>query len=217
MKKITNREEVIKAMQELNVYEALGDFISEISIFEYETHELLMSPVKPNENLIFLLEGSLIFYLIEESGHILSVGRTDWRTMMGEEKLFDSTHETIYVEARSKVRILAVPYELCHREREHNVAFLQIIIQKMLQKSNHERQFPGSTDTIRDKFLFYIQYLCPDKQMTSVNEAAETINCSCRQLHRVLNDLTAEGVISHIGKGIYKMSPRDGGSGSFIA
>jgi len=105
--------------------------------------------------------------------------------------------------------MLAVPYSLCKKECERNVAFLQLIIRKMLEKNNHERQFPRSSDTTKDKFLFYIKYLCPEHRMSSVNDVAETINCSCRQLHRVLKELTDEGVLLHVGKGRYEL----GGTG----
>jgi len=76
MKIITDSEQILNAMKNLNALEALEKYASEIRILEYETHELLMSPVQHNDNLLFIFEGSIIFYVLQENGQIISLDET---------------------------------------------------------------------------------------------------------------------------------------------
>lgn len=206
MKKITDKNKIKKAMEEVGLDVCFSGEPQGISIQEYEKGELLMSPLKKNQNLWFLLDGYVMVYQIDENGVLNARGIDRAGSMLGDTELFIEEYGTLFVEARTQLHVLVVPFFICRKEIEDNIPFLHFLIRNVIKKELHHHQIEAEAGTTREKVIFYIRNLCEDQCMRNVNAAVDAIHCSHRQLHRILKNLCEEGVLQKVGKGSYKIS-----------
>lgn len=51
----------------------------------------------------------------------------------------------------------------------------------------------------------YLKYNCKNNTFKGIEKVATILNCSSRQLQRVLNKLETENIVRKVGKGSYKL------------
>ena len=59
---------------------------------------------------------------------------------------------------------------------------------------------------LNQRVLTYIRYRCVGGELRGLEQASSHLNCSSRQLQRILNKYEEDGVVTKIGKGSYKLS-----------
>ena len=58
---------------------------------------------------------------------------------------------------------------------------------------------------LKQRVLTYMQYKCSKGELKGIQQAAFHLNCSTRQLQRILNQYEAAGIVIKTGKGTYKL------------
>jgi Mn-dependent DtxR family transcriptional regulator len=61
-------------------------------------------------------------------------------------------------------------------------------------------------DSLEERLLFYMEKRCEGQILQGVEKAASSIQCSKRQLLRILKRLTEEGIVVKTGKGRYQLT-----------
>ena len=59
--------------------------------------------------------------------------------------------------------------------------------------------------SLKQRVLTYMKYKCGNGELRGLQQAAFHLNCSARQLQRILNQYEAEGKVEKIGKGAYRL------------
>jgi len=205
MKRIYDRHSVQTAMEKTGLMQCMKDIDPGILICEYSPGELVISPLKPATSIMFFLEGNAAVYVLDENETMVTAAREMTGGMVGDPELFLENYPSAYIEARTTVRMLALPYGLCLRELRTNEKFTHFLIRQILLRENRKRQIDYTGSSTREKVLFYVRTLCPNQCITSITSVADTVHCSYRQAQRIIRDLTEEGLLVRTGKGMYKL------------
>ena len=59
--------------------------------------------------------------------------------------------------------------------------------------------------SLKQRVLIYMKYKCSKEELKGLQQAAFHLNCSARQLQRILNQYEADGIVTKTGKGAYKL------------
>ena len=59
---------------------------------------------------------------------------------------------------------------------------------------------------LKQRVLTYMKYKCANGELKGLQQAAFHLNCSARQLQRILNQYQADGIIIKTGKGAFKLN-----------
>lgn len=65
--------------------------------------------------------------------------------------------------------------------------------------------FDAAPASLKERVLTYMQYRCGGNELRGLERAAFHLNCSSRQLQRILNQYEADGIVKKIGKGSYRL------------
>ncbi|MBR3401992.1 MAG: Crp/Fnr family transcriptional regulator [Parasporobacterium sp.] len=205
MKRTYDKRKIQAALEQTGLNQCLKTIDPGIMICDYAPGELVISPLKPSQNILFLLEGDASVYILDDNGTMLVAARERPGGMIGDPELFLENYQSVYVEARTGFRVLALPYELCLREIRINERFTHFLIRQILLREGRKREIDYTGDT-REKVLFYIRNICPNQCTPNITGIADTVHCSYRQVQRIVSDLCEEGILVRIGKGKYRLN-----------
>jgi len=209
MKRSYDKQKIRKAFEQTGLDQCLRSIDPDILICEFAPGELILSPLAKPSNVYFILDGDATVYVLDEKDTMITAARETPGGMIGDPELFFEDYRSAYVEARSRVRVLALPYDVCRRELRSNEAFTYFLIRQILARETRKRQIDYNGTGTRDKVLFYIRNICPHQCLTSITSVSDTVNCSYRQAQRIIGDLTEEGILVRIGKGKYRLGPQE--------
>ena len=177
----------------------------------YEKGEQISSPGTSHHAFLFLREEDVRLGTYFESGSYVTVDMPglpllvlgDFEFAMGGTSMF-------WAEARTDIQALCLPFEENRLQLRRDPDFLFFLLthvtaKALLGRTPHVLQsFP-----LRDRVLSAMRS-APDGVLRGINETAARLDCSSRQLLRVLNDLIQDGLIEKTGRGCYRLT--DGGS-----
>ena len=66
--------------------------------------------------------------------------------------------------------------------------------------------FIGDDGSVYSLVLIYMKYKCNKGELKGLQQAAFHLNCSARQLQRILNQYESDGIVIKTGKGTYKLT-----------
>ena len=66
--------------------------------------------------------------------------------------------------------------------------------------------FDAAPTSLRQRVLIYMKYKCNKGELKGLQQAAFHLNCSARQLQRILNQYESDGIVIKTGKGTYKLT-----------
>lgn len=87
-----------------------------------------------------------------------------------------------------------------------NGNFLQMICETMTKKMELITTLDAALATLKQRVLTYMKYKCDNGELKGVEQTAFRLNCSARQLQRILNQYAEEKLVIKIGKGAYKLT-----------
>lgn len=97
---------------------------------------------------------------------------------------------------------------------DHSASFLgglttlRLLCQSLAQKMRMLTTVDAVPTSLKQRALNYMKYRCSQNELHGVQQAAFRLNCSARQLQRLLNQYEAEGVVTKTRKGAYKLTAR---------
>ena len=65
--------------------------------------------------------------------------------------------------------------------------------------------FDAAPASLKQRVLAYMGYRCRGNELRGLGQAAFHLNCSSRQLQRILSRYESEGIVMKIGKGAYRL------------
>lgn len=205
MKKIYDKALVFACLKQLRCEPALRDLKEHLFITKYKKGEFVTSPFQEDPLFQIVAEGSLSIYFIRDNGtiHSLSNGQKDY--LLGEMEVFSRKTNNVYAEANEDLTCVALSIKKNRAEILQSSLFLQLVCECLTQKMEAITTFEAAPTTLKERVLTYMKYKCDCGELKGLQQAAFHLNCSARQLQRILNQYEAEGRVKKTGKGAYKL------------
>lgn len=85
-------------------------------------------------------------------------------------------------------------------------SFLQMVCRSLAMKMQSITATDAAPGSLKQRVLTYMRYKCSAIELKGVQQAAFQLNCSSRQLQRILNQYVDNGIVAKIGKGRYRLN-----------
>lgn len=198
-------------IQKLILTEKLDNYFDtgklSFEIHQFEKGEIIASPSSLLESILFLVDGTIQNYGILNNGGKLSISLMEKPALLGDIEFCGHNKSFLFSEAMTRVTCLALPFQNNKKYLDQDVRFLHMLLHsltgKMLQNSQNEVETP----TLEERVLFYLEHVLEDHQLHGIEKNVIRLQCSRRQLQRVLKKLCEEGKVIKAGKGTYRLNP----------
>ena len=195
--KKTDYETVLQGLQET------------LFVMWYKKGELVTSPLNHTDLFQIIVEGTIHIYYIRGDGSVYSLANGQQGYLLGDMALFQRESESVYAQANDDLTCLALPISENREMLLNNYLFLQLLCRSLTQKIETITKLDAAPATLKQRLLTYMQYKCENGRLAGVEKAAFHLNCSSRQLQRLLNQYEAEGIVKKVGKGVYQMASKN--------
>lgn len=211
MEKISDEKKINEAVRQLKLPASFDTMPMRFEIRIYDKGEQIVSPMTPLNHFIFVISGLIRVYQLDEDSTIHSIINLSRGEILGyNEFCFNNNDYTLYGEALSRVRCLVLPFKQSGINLKSDCSFLLFLLRHSLLNQIKHSEMTHFYSDLEDKLIFYIENLCTDDTLTSVNNAVDALHCSRRQLQRVLKKLCDNQILVHVKKGCYRLKKRNG-------
>ena len=205
MKKIYQTELIYNAIKDTIYSELLLSLDIPLLLIEYEPGESISSPLDDFNYFQIVLKGSLSIYFIRDDGSPYSLSTGGANYILGDMELFSTPTANVFVEATQKLLTVAIDINLHRDKLLNNVGYLKLAATSMAAKLEALTKMDASTSSLSQRVLNYMKYKCDNNTIKGIEKAAFNLNCSARQLQRIMNNYEKSGAVCKIGKGSYKL------------
>lgn len=206
MKKSYDKTLVETYLKKTGYAAAMQGLQENLFVIWYDKGELVTSPLNHADLFQVVVEGSIHIYYIRDDGSVYSLANGQKNYLLGDMALFEKEAGSVYAQANDDLTCLALPILENQEILRNNCLFLQLICSSLTQKLEAITKLDAAPATLKQRVLTYMQYKCENGQLAGVEKAAFRLNCSARQLQRILNQYEAEGVVKKLGKGLYQIN-----------
>lgn len=175
-------------------------------IAEYKKGELITPALQEEHLFQIVVQGSLSIYFIRDDGSAYCLANGQENYLLGEMEIFSHQISNVYAEANDDLTCLALSIEKNKEELMNNCQFLQLICESLTKKIESITAIDAAPASLKQRVLVYMKYKCHNGELKGLHQAAFHLNCSARQLQRILNQHEAEGTVIKTGKGAYKLT-----------
>lgn len=184
----------------------MEDLQKKLFITQYEKGEFLTSSLQEEHLFQIVVQGSLSIYFIRDDGSAYCLANGQENYLLGEMEIFTHQISNVYAEANDDLTCLALSIEKNKEELMNNCQFLQLICKSLTQKIESITAMDAAPADLKQRVLVYMKYKCHNGELKGLHQAAFHLNCSARQLQRILNQHEAERTVTKTGKGAYKLT-----------
>lgn len=174
-------------------------------LYKFEKGELLSNAFDTNKYFIFIVSGKLQVNAIRVDGSSYYVASMNDFTCMGDVEFGGHKNDCFEIQALSEGYCIVINLRDYGEVLKKDVKFLTFILKSIAEKLYLATQFESGFSTLEEKLIFYIKTYCNDNSFKNVTKMAESINCSRRQLHRIITSMCEDGRLIKSGNGSYKL------------
>ena len=175
-------------------------------VAQYEKGEFVSMPLQQVHLFQIIIKGTISIYFIRDDGSVYSLATGKENDLLGEMEIFQHQPNNVYAEANDDVICLALSIEASKGTLLKNCQFLQLICESLTQKMESITTLDAAPASLKQRVLTYIKYKCSQGELKGLQQAAVHLNCSSRQLQRILNQYEADGTVIKTGKGTYRLA-----------
>lgn len=204
MKEIQDKNRLEKAVASQRAH--FGTRPPVLRLLSFEKGELLYQPLKPIDQFLLILDGSIIVYHLSSEGDIRYLSRSGCGALLGDMEFCGAERQILYVEAVEPVQCLSIPFQENRSVLENDPTFLRFVLQGLSGKLFLSSKMDAMVQTLEEKVLLYVRKMQPEHEIRSVNETMQFLHCSRRQLQRVLKKLCEDGLLVKTNRGHYQLN-----------
>lgn len=175
-------------------------------VVKYEKNEFVATPLQQVHLFQIIIQGTVSIYFIRDNGSVYSLANSRKNDLLGEMEIFLHQTSNVYAEANDDVICLALSIEASKDALLENCLFLQLICESLTRKMESITKLDAAPASLKQRVLIYMKYKCSQGELKGLQQAAFHLNCSSRQLQRILNQYEADGTVIKTGKGAYKLT-----------
>lgn len=175
-------------------------------VAQYKKGEFIAAPLQKEHLFQIIIHGTVNIYFIRDDGSLYSLANSRKDDLLGEMEIFPHQPNNVYAEANDDVICLALSIEASKGALLENCRFLQLVCESLTHKMESITTLDAAPASLKQRVLIYMKYKCSKGELKGLQKAAFHLNCSARQLQRILNQHEADGLVIKTGKGIYKLA-----------
>lgn len=206
MKRFYDKALIETYLKQTNYASILNGLQEHLFIVKYEKNEFVTIPLQQEHLFQIILQGTVSIYFIRDDGSAYSLTTSRKNELLGEMELFQHQTSNVYAEAKDEVICLALSIEASKGALLQNCRFLQLVCESLTQKMESVTTLDAAPAGLKQRVLIYMKYKCSNGEIKGLQQAAFHLNCSSRQLQRILNQYEADGTVTKTGKGAYKLT-----------
>lgn len=206
MKRFYDKALIETCLKQTN-YESIMNGLQEyLFVVKYEKNEFVTMPLQQEHLFQIIIQGAVSIYFIRDDGSAYSLTTSRENELLGEMELFQHQTSNVYAEAKDEVICLALSIEASKDALLKNCRFLQLVCESLTKKMESVTTLDAAPAGLKQRVLIYMKYKCSNGELKGLQQAAFHLNCSSRQLQRILNQYKADGTVTKTGKGAYKLT-----------
>lgn len=202
MKTITDTKLIQQWIKENHIYNYFDTKDLIFEAYSYDKGELITSPNKILNTVMFFISGSVKIYGIREDGSLSSINHLDSPFMIGDLEFSNHGLSPFFTESNTETICLSLSVEKYYDELCHDILFLHLLLKSYSSKLIQASTMNTIAPTIEERLLLYFQ---TNHEIRGIEKATHQLHCSRRQLQRVLKKLCDNNKIEKIGKGSYRL------------
>ena len=184
----------------------MSDLQKHLFAIQYEKGEFVTMPLQKEHLFQIIIQGSISIYFIRDGGSVYSLANGRENDLLGEMEIFLYQPSNVYAKANDDVICLALSIETSKSVLLENCKFLQLICESLTQKMESVTTLDAAPASLKQRVLTYMKYKCNKGELKGLQQTAFHLNCSTRQLQRILNQHETDGNVIKTGKGTYKLT-----------
>ncbi len=185
---------------------AISSLREYLFVTQYKKGEFIATPLQKENLFQIIIRGTVNIYFIRDDGSLYSLANARKNDLLGEMEIFPHQLSNVYAEANDDVICLALSIEASKGALLENCQFLQAVCESLTQKMESITKLDAAPTSLKQRVLIYMKYKCSKGELKGLQQAAFHLNCSARQLQRILNQHEADGIVTKTGKGAYKLA-----------
>lgn len=201
MKKIDNTLKIQKYLKQYKLNALLKKYA--LDLYHFHAHEILNEKLNPKDFLLFLVSGSISISTIRMDGSVSLIAKSDPLVCFGDIEFTQNTSKQYQIETLTPCYMLSIDLSTTRNQIKKDPDLLLFLLQSVTKKTTLIANAKYETTDIRSKVLYYLEHETENQTICGVEQCANHINASRRQLQRVLKELVEEGIIVKVKKGIY--------------
>ncbi|MBE6123490.1 MAG: cyclic nucleotide-binding domain-containing protein [Erysipelotrichaceae bacterium] len=205
MKKIENKE---KTKAYLSKYSLRTVFSRpeeiDFELYEFQRGEIINNLMDPLDYLLFAAEGVIRIYNIRNNGTMALLAEGGGFTVLGDIEFASREVSSYIVEAAGRVVCLSVDVQKHRSILEQDPVFLSFLLKSVSDKLRMMTAFTLEPEDLKERTLYYLDH-ADHQTLKGVASAASYLQCSRRQLLRILKILQEEGTVIKTGRGTYRL------------
>ena len=208
MEVVSDRKLLKEILENLGISAHFDSEALQFQLVKYKKGELLVSPLKPMEQLLFLVRGRVMIYGLREDGSSFSVYLAGQSVLLGDVEFIRKESLPFYTEALESVLCVALSTERYRQILERDVKFLNFLLHSVANKFHMFFQMGNPSQPVEERLLAFLRDIQPDHTLHGMNMGVMQLLCSRSQLQRVVRKLCAQGVLVKEKKGRYRLARR---------
>lgn len=206
MKKLYNKAFIETCLKKTKYESVMGSLQKHLFVTQYQKEEFIITPLQEEHLFQIIVQGNISIYFIRDDGSVYSLADGKENYLLGDMEIFQHQPSNVYAQANDDVVCLALSIEAGRSALLENCQFLQLVCESLTQKMESITTFDTAPASLKQRVLTYMEYKCSKGELKGLQQAAFHLNCSARQLQRVLNQHEADGIVIKTGKGTYKLA-----------
>ncbi len=206
MKRFYDKQMVEIYLKQTKYASVMSGLQEHLFVTQYEKGEFVTTPLQ-NEHLFqIIVQGSVSIYFIRDDGSVYSLASSRKNDLLGEMEIFPRELNNVYAESKNDVICLALSIERSKSVLLENCQFLRMVCESLTRKMESVTTIDAAPASLKQRVRIFMKYKCRQQELKGLQQAAFHLNCSTRQLQRILNQYESDGIVSKIGKGAYKLT-----------
>lgn len=205
MKKFYDKALIETCLKQTKYESIMRGLLEHLFVAEYKKSEFVTMPLQQIHLFQIIIQGAVSIYFIRDDGSMYSLANAGKNDLLGEMEIFQRQPSNVYAEANDDVVCLALSIESSKSALLENCHFLQLVCESLTQKMESVTTLDAAPASLKQRVLIYMKYKCGRGELKGLQRAAFHLNCSARQLQRILNQYEADGIVTKTGKGTYKL------------
>lgn len=205
MEVLSNRKQLEEFLEKSGIASRFDSKGLRFQLVKYRKGELLVSPLEPMEQLLFLVRGKVMIYGLREDGSSFSVYLAGQSVLLGDVEFIRKESLPFYTEALESVLCVALSTERYREALEKDAKFLNYLLHSVADKFHMFFQMGNPSQPVEERLLAFLRDIQPDHTLHGMNMGGAQLLCSRSQLQRVVRKLCAQGVLVKEKKGQYRL------------
>lgn len=205
MEKIYEKSVVDKWLKKSHLSEYFDTAKLNFFVIWYQRGEFLSKPEEPISYFQFVVKGSAALYYLDESGTRRNVIVMDNEGILGDMEFVLGNTPIFYIEAVTPVTVIALSMEESRSQLERDCRFLMYLLRQASQIKIFTSRNAVVLPRLEERLLYHLKNECPRQTMIGMENTAVKLQCSRRQLQRVVKKLEDEGRLKRQRRGCYQL------------